>query len=83
MPMSSSIPNYPQACLTADNAISAVYLIDVPVTSAGGLEVNYVGDANINSSTTSALGYRVSPEAWDSGAPKTCFSYLSDTQAIM
>ncbi|KAF9150667.1 hypothetical protein BG015_007513 [Linnemannia schmuckeri] len=56
------IPNYPQACLAADNVNSAVYVIGVPVSSASGHEVNYVSIANINSPTTSALGYRVSPE---------------------
>ncbi|KAG0275044.1 hypothetical protein BGZ95_009242 [Linnemannia exigua] len=79
--MSSTIPNYAQACLAADNANSGVYLVGAPASSVGRLEVNYVSVANINTPTASSLGYRVDTVAWASGAPKACFSYPSDTQA--
>ncbi|KAF9127924.1 hypothetical protein BGW39_005474 [Mortierella sp. 14UC] len=79
--MSSTIPNYTQSCLAADNTNSAVYLVGVPASSVGRLEVNYISVANINAPSASSLGYRFDTEAWASGAPKACFTYPSDTQA--
>ncbi|KAF9104414.1 hypothetical protein BGX29_001941 [Mortierella sp. GBA35] len=79
--MNSTIPNYAQPCLAADNANSAVYLVGVPAATVGRLEINYVSVANINSPSVSTLGYRVDTESWASGAPKACFTYPSEHQA--
>ncbi|KAF9920239.1 hypothetical protein FBU30_009973 [Linnemannia zychae] len=75
--MSTTIPNYPNPCLAADEANSAVYLVGVAPAIQGRLEVNYISVININAPTSSPVGTQVNTLHWSSGAPKACFIYPS------
>lgn len=76
-----SIPTYSNACIAPSVSGTSVYLVGVPATSEGRLEVNLINLSNINSPTATFLN-QSSFFVWSSAAPKACFSYPGNTGDI-
>ncbi|KAG0312715.1 hypothetical protein BGZ99_009310 [Dissophora globulifera] len=71
----SAIPSYSTPCLAPDATGTNVYLVGVPASSEGRLEVTLVNLANLNSPTGTLIGTQTAVSFWSSSAQKTCFPY--------
>ncbi|KAF9142782.1 hypothetical protein BG015_000666 [Linnemannia schmuckeri] len=78
------LPSFQQACLAADNANSAVYLVGVSTTTPERLEAHYIPITSNNNLLTppnsKLIASQIDPtSSWTSNSPKACFTYPSPT----
>ncbi|KAF9997525.1 hypothetical protein BGZ79_008789 [Entomortierella chlamydospora] len=77
-----SIPAYSNACLAPDSTGLNVYLIGVPTSNEGRLEMYSVSLSNINSPTAAFVTNYTDSSYWSSSAPKFCLAYTGSPNTI-
>ncbi|KAF9161558.1 hypothetical protein BGX21_002126 [Mortierella sp. AD011] len=77
-----SIPAYSNACLAPDSTGLNVYLVGVPTSNEGRLEMYSVSLSNINSPTATFVTNYTDSSFWSSSAPKFCLAYAGSPNTI-
>ncbi|KAF9110499.1 hypothetical protein BGX27_006264 [Mortierella sp. AM989] len=72
-------PAYTNACIAPDASGLNVYLLGVPVSNEGRLEMYSVSLTNINSPTATFISNYTSTAFWSSSAQKVCFAYTGNS----
>lgn len=72
-----SVPVYIHSCIAPGPSSTSVYLVGVPVTNEGRLEVHTVDLSNINS-PVATFKTSHSSSFWTSAAAKSCFNFESN-----
>ncbi|KAF9536419.1 hypothetical protein EC957_011040 [Mortierella hygrophila] len=75
----TSIPIYTNTCIAPGPSGTFVYLVGVPVTNEGRLEVYTVDLSNINSPVATFLSSQTNA-IWTSGTTKACYDFESSQQ---
>ncbi|KAF9349290.1 hypothetical protein BGX26_012385 [Mortierella sp. AD094] len=73
-----STPAYSNACLAPDSTGLKVYLVGVPVSNEGRLEMYSINLSNINSPTATFVTNNTDSSRWSSSAPKVCLAYTGN-----
>ncbi|KAG0261104.1 hypothetical protein BG011_001356 [Mortierella polycephala] len=73
--MSIAVPAFLNACIAPSRTGSSVYLVGVPVSAEGRLEVYTVDITDINTPTAKFINNQTDISSWSSSDPKACFDF--------